>query len=1805
MTRATFRRSNLARCFWAGVLVWTATLHPASAAGLEITAVTPRDVAYVLDWDQANPPRDYHLIKGSVAATRTGAAGAATLRVLLSLVDESDTPVSLVSGSETTASWSAPALAEGATTTHTFDFAIDPNVRLETDRRYRVRARMQEWIQLGGVWRWLSVLSSPSVDSAERTYYHFTNTAGTDAAWNTLARIESVSFFRDWRVQTATSTAYQQFRIATSTRFLRFDEMGSSSSYQQALDFQFRMTLVDDLGASQTLTVPTADGHLRSETLATWQAGKVPADTLETLYYYLKPSSQLDPVNRLYTLTVEVWAAPASGQAPVMLSRRATAPTRLLDFNGTLRFGSTFTTTMQTAIRTATPVVVNPTYVAAEMDLSDVSKAGGDTSYSGNLGTRTLRLYATGIATYNDAASLTLTNEAGATVWSKQSLAGIAYKLSPTIALTSSGATTDLRINPLPAGMGIGPNAPTGTEPWTASLSSELPVKTGITLDAAMAPSSSVVWSYPSGVWVMEESKPVAIRATAITWVPGAGKLNLSADGTVHHPETALRATLAAAPTDIPAAYRERRSNSDAWLLANAVDTSPEPFIRGNTPLSPDAGSNAVATMDFSLGAGSFASHFPEATISTTAASGNRIYVLDDMISSGTSFLDNVSIQLSYLRTDPEATSPAPSYHTTTLTPTGATARLGFTPTGGLRAACTTGAGGHALRWGRLNDGRYAFSTDPFLSAVFFMPGTFYPQGFLATGDNDLFHQQCPVTLHLSGQVPNKWKFADLERPGNDPYKTNSLLADYAGVNLRVQNEAAGFQGRSIICGTEAPAYPLTAQSRYYARKSGVTGIHDANGGPSGVSLFGFDATLTSYGLSFRDSVVRHSVTEGDLDVPYPSDFTLPITGLSFTASGTPNGGAPAAIAPLTLSYWQAEVVAMGLEFIGTSETDLTAGALAIESSVSLPSLGQGVVAYGKLGFKPNGRLIRQTDNIGGITSRLRPPNQISFNGPAKPDGYERYLLTPVSDIYLNHYEGTGNPGDGFLNIAGTLDVAFFRDIQVHVQASANPNAQAEVAILNLTGGWTTGSGPTQASFFTDSSFDPDNLGRPAGVPLNDYRSGAAYRPHAKRSWMDAVDFDYPLVWDNVTRMFHTPEDFNGEVDLLVIDARHQLESLSAEQAALNFGASYDGIPQISVGDLLVNAVDEATGALSAIEKALAGGVQQAAGAALWGASDAVARLLNDNLDELTGPVIEEQLGGGIQAAVIDPLADPDGSLKAEALWDLSPLTNPNNWVCTELVKLGSMPDDANRTISGEAQAAIDKMIEGLDVFIGEDGLLETDGNGNYVYGAELVFSLIDEIASDEIKGYLGITPGNPCEQYIAQQTTALVNKYVPALNAIRARLVQIRARLVEIRNLFNPNQMFAKVITERFNALTDDWYDSNPAVQTLGKLLAEDLKEHLRTRYGGSPEAFAVEANRAETSRFLVRRIRDRLAAGAIASHLQTLFRQQLQDLQQIIDQSVGSVFANFKHIIRDLVAEVTGSLDNTISNFTDELNGLVGAAGVQGSAVIRGDTLSHLRLDATLSLTLDEPVEFKGYIEINQLQANSGYGDAREIRIGGDDVPIEIMDSTAKFDVEARVVLDAGDNSILGLGGKFEMVEGRLAFEGFAITQMGAAVMFGSGENYLAAKLGMEFESFSIAGGLFVGHAESLEPLILVDPDVAAVISSSSITGIYVYGEAYMPIVDLGCFFKVSAGLGLGAFYFTENTTYGGKIKAKVDGEALCVVSVSGEVVLVGAKSDIMRFAGRGKISGKVGWCPFCVKFSKQIEFTYDENNGFDANF
>jgi hypothetical protein len=89
------------------------------------------------------------------------------------------------------------------------------------------------------------------------------------------------------------------------------------------------------------------------------------------------------------------------------------------------------------------------------------------------------------------------------------------------------------------------------------------------------------------------------------------------------------------------------------------------------------------------------------------------------------------------------------------------------------------------------------------------------------------------------------------------------------------------------------------------------------------------------------------------------------------------------------------------------------------------------------------------------------------------------------------------------------------------------------------------------------------------------------------------------------------------------------------------------------------------------------------------------------------------------------------------------------------------------------------------------------------------------------------------------------------------------------------------------------------------------------------------------------------------------------------------------------------------------------------------------------------------------------------------------------------------------------------------------------------------------------------------------------------------------------VTVGAGAGVFVFVEGPTFGGKLVGEVTGEALCLVSIGGRMSLVGVKEGLsatspMRFSGTGKVKGKVGCCPFCVKFNKSVNVKFEVSGG-----
>lgn len=222
-------------------------------------------------------------------------------------------------------------------------------------------------------------------------------------------------------------------------------------------------------------------------------------------------------------------------------------------------------------------------------------------------------------------------------------------------------------------------------------------------------------------------------------------------------------------------------------------------------------------------------------------------------------------------------------------------------------------------------------------------------------------------------------------------------------------------------------------------------------------------------------------------------------------------------------------------------------------------------------------------------------------------------------------------------------------------------------------------------------------------------------------------------------------------------------------------------------------------------------------------------------------------------------------------------------------------------------------------------------------------------------------------------------------------------------------------------------------------------------------------------------------------------------------------------------------------------------------------------------------------------------------EVTIGALNVPVGWISSDLKANVEAKFTFDGIHAYPVNMGGQLELI-GELDFEAFQLHDLAAALAFGLKENYLALKGGVRFNGYDFSGAVFFGKTCSLDPIKLIDPDVASVLGNPPFTGAYCYAQGWLPISEMltgvpaSCLFEISAGIGAGAFYFAEGPTYGGKMFLGVSGSLLCVVSIEGDITLIGLKQgDDLRFKGHGHFEADIGPCPFCISISKEVDISY----------
>ena len=1682
------------------------------------------------------------------------------------------------------------------TITNAISLAPGTNITVTSTANIRPAALMSQFSQYYLECRMLTngVLAQ-TLTTAPATYYHFTNTVSADTAYNVLLNFTNADWSRTYAVQTI--PGQNTFQVDAGYEIRRWDGwLGATAATNIPVVFNY--TLRNSAGT----IVPLANS---SQTFYDSVTNYVPLVVYIFPYLYLEdfpsymtashtldiqPAGQLDSVTKTYYLTVSLSHTnnPVTGQV-IAANSQGTTTNELMHFDGKLYFG-TIPTTL-TGLGFPVPPVNLPVGAVIPTTLNGASgyvTSKSDHTYA-SPGALSVNLNAAGDA-FVTVGSVTLIAPSPDT----DSTAKVGFQRG-LVTLSTAGASSTVTAT-LPGGLGY----------RLSDISSQVLtpyVPFGSTsLNGSLVPPSDLTYIPGSPIYAAEESKPAWLLTDRIIWHISTGKFDLPSVGVQGIFVSDANYTTLQAVSNLlvdPPAMGDKRSNDKYWLALSGVTTSPTAL--------PDSSSNALVTTEFSFGPGIFRTHFPY-DVTVKWADIGKMRVQDDLITPGSSYLGGASkVGVSFTRDCPDCGGGGAGMATPVITITNN--QFAFTRDGGLVALGTMGT--FNIQWGYITNAHdYAQTAKAFTDAAFHMPGI-----FIRGDQNSLADEQGPTTILYSGFLASN--VGVIERPLSAGYSAG--LADYGGLNFRAV--ADNIHGAvSTIAGLTGIPWRLDYRSKYYVRYSGVTGIHEAVPGtfPTNLTLWGYAFTFTSYGLSYRDSLNKESVTDGAINLPPPAGFVQGFENMTFSCLGAPLGSdLPQGDGYKLMTYWLADFKTLSLQFKTDNQCDPTAngylvlGMKAHASHVLDP-------LYGEVGFFSNGDQIPPSFNLSGVTSRLKVPNSFKMDGPNKTS----YTFTPVEDAYFNTWSNSPPATAGWINMYGKLDVPFFEDLQIHLQTSCHTNGvAASNAPICLSGGWprtgTTANNhgwldPYNQTPFQTNLFDWKNLGWPgsAVIDIGSYRDNQGdqeYHPRAQRVWLGFVNFDYPLSWSSSLRSFKSWKEVQQK--LLIVDVQHQVKYMDAKHAELDFGAQYDGLPTISIANLAFNAINEATGVGDAIVKAAAQPVEDVLSSGL----DKMNQLLDSQM---------QQLMDGVFAKTVDPVIDQfytqlsnewNGLTITEKLHFVQNVqTNTLNFfvgsgphpathtLLTALQNLGDGVDSANSLI-GQVRGYVDEATNAIQAVIGTItntvngqpigsnvvGLISKVDDGSRPVVPKLVQSLVGEIAPQFIDAIVGPTVSN------------LLQEIEPALTEVADALKQTQDALLQVDAALAESGEFTQEIQDTLNTFSSQL--ANVSVQVSLSV----TQSFGQFDYNVDNPFQSVSA--ADIKHFIRQKVEDQFFGTEAASGIQTALRQRLYDVDAAMKQGIDSGFQQINGMMRDLISQALAEVDDSINQCLGEVSDVMGAGKLNGHADIVGDSLKLLRIDGHFQFKVPNDMELDAFLEIKELTSDGSSGcystnaPATEVTIGASGIPLSFAGTDAKANVMAKFTFDSTAPYPVNLGGQVELI-GELNFEAFQLHDLAAAMAFGKYENYIALKGGVKFSGYDFSGAVFFGRTCSLDPLILIDPDVAKILGDPPFTGAYCYAQGWIPIsetllgIPASCLFEISAGVGAGAFYFAEGPTFGGKMFLGVSGSLLCIVSIEGDITLIGVKhGDDMRFNGHGHFEANIGPCPFCISIGKDVDVSY----------
>lgn len=1332
------------------------------------------------------------------------------------------------------------------------------------------------------------------------------------------------------------------------------------------------------------------------------------------------------------------------------------------------------------------------------------------------------------------------------------------------VTLSSSGASTSNYRVYLPIGMGV-----TSSERGrrlkdfcflgSASLNSKLLPNNGIQdLTATM-------FGFPAGdIYACLESLPVRYRVSEVNWSPSTGAFNIPNSSFVTFDRAYERACLAEWNNIAGVSGDPRPSNDDVFAFATSINY----WI-----VDTDAHGMAQireGTQNFANGSATgFTTHFPYGLVMTWLSGGTSyLRYQAGVMTSDSKLYEGLTTSISVSRDGPPSScgilNGNKSY---SFTPPD---HWNFTKDGGFHALVTLNGAATArtLEWGPQDYGVFTHKVDTaFASGAVMVPGHVLRASDVPT----VSIENRPAALLLSGNgngtVPN----TVIERPGTSAYYDG--LADYAGLNLRPTSDSS-HSATSRLADTPL-SYQLRQRSKYNLRSAGITAIHEAvaqspapgQSYPISTTLAGYSVGLSEVRLSFRDTANVDSAINGGFNLPAPAQLTnLAVKNLRFGARGEFLDADFQTSTEMTLNYWGCKIIPHAMHFAlpDSACPSPSSSTMVLGAEVKLPALSDQPF-QGNIGFKFNGHTSTPADNLvlaNGelVGSRLRPPSQMKIKGP----GDLSYAFTPHgSGAYLNEYTSSAPPG--FVALAGEMNVPFFRDLRVLLNAKSSQLATSASTLEVYAGD------SSNFNFWGASDPDPSNTGKIAALPT----------PTARRTLWDLLSLHLPVTWDNGTRRFKGTAVTD---EILLFSMQQRCSSLGPEIAEINFGASVDPLSKyVSVAGLFDALGADTEGLLGSLD----GPVKAIIEAAL-GDMQGVNQLTADTADALLGDSLENSLDSTANN-LYNSLRSRYNAIGSTAF--RADTSTTSGYFLTAITGV-------NGQISGLSSAGWAQDVqEKLD-----DAIAVCDSLDSLVSDATKIANIASAIAGG----------GNPSTATVTQTLTDLDSS-----------ISTLRAQFVNAKLLFNPGQAFQTLLASSLGSNTQiqTWLSA-----ALGPM-QQDWVVNIDDPVGD--DFFEPQARRDAFIANFKKSIRSGFAGSVTEQNLRVAIESMLSDslgqLTNAFDNVIqtANVSAQSTLPLPDSPVTTLGDLANVFQGAK-----MTGYARINGDSLTELRLDGELKLKVPDDMTIQAWFLLRsmdGSMPGDACLAAGGVN--TEITVGAS-APLSFIGQQANATVEMRVGIgSSGPVSVAGsiaIDGELNMQTIVIRDP-----QFGVAIGLPEAYVYAKAAGELDAGAFAMSAevALFFGKTCRLDPIQKVNPNIAELLTklgvatpseASPIYGAYAYAYGDFSVLSLigippTCLLDLRLGGGQGYYLFyrpSVATLAGMQFTYGVRGEFLCLLDVGGRLdgYIAGAVSNNnvslsgMKAAGRmnASVFGEIGIDPFSYDFEKtiRVDVLFDPN-------